>query len=256
PREPWNFGEPGTPFYDAILRSIQLRYRLLPYIYSQAGLVHLRGASFLRPVAFAFPGDSQAHDLKTQLLLGDGMMVSPVVTPMYYAPHSVPIEAAAKSREVYLPQGRWIDFWTGETYGGNTTITADAPIARIPLHVRAGSIIPMGPAVQYASESPEAPIELRVYPGADGDYTFYEDAGEGWAYERGEYALVRMRWDDARRTLTIGARQGDFSGMIAKRQFKVILVSPGDGCGVEPAEHALDLSYEGRAVTVSLPAAR
>lgn len=250
PREPWYFGEPGTPFHDAILQAIQLRYRLLPAIYSQAGLVHLRGASFIRPVAFAFPDDPRTHDLKSQMMFGDGIMVSPVISPMYYAAKSAPIDGAAKNRDVYLPKGTWIDFWTGEKLSGGRTVTVDAPISRIPLHVRAGSILPMGPVVQYASEQPDAPIELRVYPGANGETTYYEDAGEGWGYERSEYALVRMQWNDAAGKLTIGQRQGSFPGMKVRRLFKVVVVGPDAGRGAEPVDKAIDVVYDGSAVTV------
>jgi alpha-D-xyloside xylohydrolase len=241
PREPWHFGEPGTPFYDAIVDAIQLRYRLLPAIYSQAGLVHLRGASFIRPVAFAFPDDPRTHDLKSQMLFGDGIMVSPVTTPMVYAANSTPLDGVARTRDVYLPAGTWFDFWTGERVAGGRTVTVAAPLARIPLHVKAGSIVPMGPGVQYASEQLEAPIELRIYPGADGDYTYYEDAGEGWGYERGEYALTDMHWDDAARRLTIAQRRGTFPGMTTKRRFKVVVGHDGK---------ATDLVYDGRAVTI------
>jgi len=242
PREPWQFGAPGTPFYDAIVAAIQLRYRLLPAIYSQAGLVHLRGASFIRPVAFAFPDDPRTHDLKSQMLFGAGIMVSPVTAPMLYGPGSVPIEGAARTRDVYLPTGTWFDFWTGERLAGGRTVAAAAPLDRIPLHVRAGTIVPLGPVVQYASEPTDAPLELRIYPGADGTYTLYEDAGEGWGYERGEYALTDMRWDDAARKLTIAQRRGAFPGMQARRRFKVVIV------GREGK--AADLVYDGRAVTI------
>jgi len=242
PREPWHFGEPGTPFYDAIVDAIQLRYRLLPAIYSQAGLVHLRGASFIRPVAFAFPHDPRTHDLKSQMLFGDGIMVSPVTTPMYYAPNATPVTSAARTRDVYLPAGTWFDFWTGDRMAGGRTVTVPAPIARIPLHVKAGTIIPMGPDVQYASARPDAPIELRIYPGADGDYTYYEDAGEGWGYERGEYTLTAVHWNDAARKLTIAPRRGTFPGMKTQRRFKVVVVGH--------SGKATDLVYDGRAVTI------
>jgi alpha-D-xyloside xylohydrolase len=185
------------------------------------------------------------------MLFGDGIMVSPVVSPMYYAAKSAPIDGVARNREVYLPKGTWIDFWTGAKLSGGRTVTVDAPIARIPLHVRAGSILPMGPSVQYASEQPDAPIELRIYPGADGDYTYYEDAGEGWGYERGDYALIRMRWNDASRKLTIGPRQGRFPGMKAKRVFKVVVVGAKAGRGAEQDGKAADVVYDGRAVTVA-----
>lgn len=242
PREPWHFGAPGTPFYDAIVDAIRLRYRLLPAIYSQAGLVHLRGASFIRPVAFAFPHDPRTHDLKSQVLFGDAIMVSPVTTPMYYAAGSTPIDGAARTRDVYLPVGTWFDFWTGERLAGGRTVAVAAPIDRVPLHVKAGGIVPLGPVVQYASERLDAPIELRIYPGADGDYTYYEDAGEGWGYERGEYALTGVHWDDAARKLTIGQRRGAFPGMKPRRRFKVVIVGQ--------QGKATDLVYDGRAITI------
>jgi alpha-D-xyloside xylohydrolase len=242
PREPWHFGAPGTPFYDAIVDAIKLRYRLLPAIYSRAGLVHLQGASFIRPVAFAFPLDPRTHDLKSQMMFGDGIMVSPVTAPMYYAAHSVPLDGAARTRDVYLPAGTWFDFWTGERLAGGRTVTVAAPISRIPLHVKAGTIVPLGPVVQFAAEQLEAPIELRIYPGADGDYTYYEDAGEGWGYERGEYALTRMHWDDAARRLTIAQRRGGFPGMKARRRFRVVVVGQ--------AGKAVDVVYDGRAMTI------
>lgn len=250
PREPWRFGEPGTPFYDSILQFIRLRYRLLPFIYSQAGLVHAHGASFIRPVAFAFPEDPRTHDLKTQMLFGDGIMVSPVTSPMYYTAGSKPVDGVAKSRDVYLPKGTWIDFWTGQTLAGGRTITVDAPISRMPIHVRAGSLIPIGPVVRHASEQIDAPIELRVYPGADGEYTYYEDAGDSWGYERGEYALITMRWNDTSRKLVIGQRQGSFPSMPAKRLFKIVIVGTHEGHGVEAGGKAIDVLYDGSAVTV------
>ena len=213
--------------------------------------MHLRGASFIRPVAFAFPDDRRTHDLKSQMLFGEGMMVSPVLEPMYYGARSAPLTGRDKTREVYLPKGTWIDFWTGHRLAGGKTVVVDAPIERMPLHVRAGSVIPMGPVMQFSSEDTDPVIELRVYPGADGEYTYYEDAGDGWGYERGEYALTAMRWDDAARKLTIGQRQGGYPGMKETRPFKVVVVGRADCCGAEPAGRAAKLVvYEGRTVVV------
>jgi len=250
PREPWRFGAPGTPFYDAILQAIQLRYRLLPYVYSQAGLVRQRGASFIRPVAFGYPADARSHDLKTQILFGDAFMVSPVTQPMYYQANSAPIPDADRRRAVYLPQGTWIDFWTGERLAGGQTVMVDAPIAHMPLHVRAGSIVPMGPVVQYAAQQDDTPLELRIYPGADGDYTFYEDAGDGWGYEHGQFALIDMHWDDAAKQLRLGARKGSYPGMHTARRFKVVLVTRSNGRGMEQDSAATDLTYRGAEVVV------
>jgi len=209
-------------------------------------------ASFIRPVAFGFPDDPRTHDLKTQMLFGDGVMVSPVLEPMYYAARSVPLQEP-RTREVYLPKGTWFDFWTGKSQAGGTTVVVDAPLARIPVHVRAGSIIPIGPVLEYVSQVTSAPIELRVYPGASGEFTLYEDAGDGWGYERGEYTLTRMRWDDAGRKLTIFERQGNFPGMKEKRQFRLVVVEPGGGHGAASsrAKHRM-VTYDGHAVTVAL----
>lgn len=248
PREPWHFGAPGTPFYDAILDAIRLRYRLLPYIYSLAGLVHLSGASFIRPVAFAFPDDPKTHDLRTQLLFGEAIMVSPVVAPMYYQANSTPIENAAKTRDVYLPKGVWIDFWTGQSHTGGKTITVEAPLSRIPIHVRAGSVIPVAAPMQYASEREDMEITLLVYPGADGDYTYYEDAGEGWGYERGEYTLTHIHWHNDARKMTVERRRGSFPGMQEQRRLKVLVIDNKNAIANKP----VSVMYEGQAITIDL----
>ena len=253
PREPWRFGEPGTPFYDTILATIDLRYRLLPYLYSQAGLVATEGASLLRPVAFDFPGDVRTHDLKTQFLVGDALLVAPVLTPMYYAKDSTPLNNVAKARDIYLPEGSsWIDFWTGQSHAGGRMLTMDAPLERVPLLVKAGAILPLGPRVQYADEKPGAAIELRIYPGADGAFAFHEDAGEGFGYERGEFSIIPMSWDNRSRTFKIDAVRGSFPGMIRDRIFRVVLVQPGEATGTEPAAHASEIHYTGSAVTMHL----
>jgi alpha-D-xyloside xylohydrolase len=222
PREPWRFGEPGTPFYDAIIDSIHLRYRLLPYFYSLAADVSLRGASFLRPLVFAFPQDEKTYDLKTQFLVGNAFMIAPVLAPQQFGPDSTPIENAPKTREVYLPKGAvWFDFWSGKAQPGGQTIQADAPISRIPLFVKAGSIVPMGPRQQFTNEKPCDPIELRVFPGADGAFTLYEDEGDNYDYEKGVFSLIPLTWNDATGTLAIGPRNGEFPGMLRERTFRV-----------------------------------
>jgi len=253
PREPWRFGAPGTPFYDAIVGTIDLRYRLLPFLYSQAGKVAKLNAGFVRPVAFAFPNDPKTHDLKAQFLVGDELMVAPVLQPQQFGPNSAPVGDAAKTVDVYLPEGSaWVDFWTGRSEAGGRTIKADTPLSHSPLLVKAGSILPLGPRVQYANEKPDAPIELRVYPGANGTCEFYEDAGEGWGYEKGEFSVIPMSWNDGSRTLTIGAVHGSFPGMLKNRVFRVVLVKPGEGTGIEPAVKNQEVRYAGRAVDVRL----
>jgi alpha-D-xyloside xylohydrolase len=157
-------------------------------------------------------------------------------TPDRYAEEKQ-VEVRPKTRKVYLPAGTagtsWIDFWTGKTMTGGNTIIADAPIEKIPLLVKAGSILPLGPTVQYAAEKPADPIELRVYPGADGQFTLYEDEGDGYDYEKGVYATIGFRWDNGKRQLTIGKRQGIFPGMLRQRSFRIVMVKEGKGAGME-----------------------
>jgi len=253
PREPWRFGEPGTPFYDAIIDTIDLRYRLLPHLYSVNGRVSRQNASWIRPVAFAFPEDAKTHDLKTQFMVGDELMIAPVLAPMLYGPESAPVTDTAKTVDVYLPENSsWIDFWSGRPQAGGQTIKAEAPMSHSPLFVKAGAILPLGPRVQYSGENPTAPIELRVYPGADGTYQFYEDAGEGWDYEKGGFSVIPITWNDKSRTLTIENIRGSFPGMNVNRVFKVVVVTPDQATGLEPATKTTELRYNGRKVSLRL----
>lgn len=202
PREIWNFGERGEPFFDAIEAAIRLRYRLMPYIYSLAGGVWLRNGMMLRPLLFDFPKDRRAVATDDEFLLGPSLLVCPVTEPMYYDRNSHPIHRERR-RDCYLPEGcDWYDFWTGTRYVGGRTVRVDAPLDRVPLFVRAGAIIPMAEGLQYADQTPEKPLEVRVWTGADTAFDLYEDAGNGYGYERGEYTLTPLRWNDAARTLT------------------------------------------------------
>ncbi|MEO7933319.1 MAG: glycoside hydrolase family 31 protein [Chthoniobacterales bacterium] len=255
PREPWRFGEPGTPFYDAIIGTIDLRYRLLPHLYSLSGRVARQNASWIRPVAFSFPEDAKTHDLKTQFMVGDELMIAPVLAPKLYGRDSTPVKDAPGSVDVYLPKNSaWIDFWTGRPLSGGQTVKADAPLSHSPLFVKAGSILPLGPRVQHSGEAPSAPLELRVYPGADGSYLLYEDQGDGWGYEKGAYSVIPITWNDRTRTLVIGARRSEFPGMLKIRTFRVVLVAPGAGTGIEAADTAAEVRYDGRTFNVPLPA--
>jgi alpha-D-xyloside xylohydrolase len=174
-------------------------------------------------------------------------------TPMVFAKEKV-AETKAKTRNVYLPAGtQWFDFWTGEKMEGGKTVAADAPIEKMPLAVRAGSIVPMGPFVQYATERPADPIELRIYPGADGSFTLYEDEDDNYNYEKGLYATIELRWDDARHQLTIGARKGSFPGMLLSRSFQIVLVGTNHGTGVAIETHPdAVVTYNGDEQTVQL----
>jgi alpha-D-xyloside xylohydrolase len=174
-------------------------------------------------------------------------------TPEIHAREKL-VEPRPSTRPVYLPaQCQWIDFWTGQTIGGGQTIEADAPIDRIPLLVRAGSIVPMGPFVQYAAEKPADPIELRIYPGADGSFTLYEDENDNYNYEKGVYSTIAFHWDDANRRLTIGDRKGSFPGMLKERSFNIVVVGKDHGTGIETTGTPDKvISYQGERQVVQL----
>lgn len=209
PREIWQFGRPGTPYYDAILRALRQRYALLPHIYSMARLQTLGGYSMARALPFDFPGDSTVRDIKDQYMFGP-ILVCPVT------------EGGATTRRVYLPQAddaepAWTDYHTGRTLPAGQWVTADAPLDRLPLYVRGGSILVTGESVEWADAQIGRPLTVTVYPGRDAAFDFYEDSGDGYAYERGESITTPLRWDDSRRTLTIGPRRGHFPAMTETR---------------------------------------
>lgn len=252
PREIWRFGEPGTDTYDTLLKFDFLRYRLLPYLYSLAGRVTQEHYTLLRLLAFDFRHDPDAHDVADQFMFGPAFLVCPVTRPMYYGPESAPLKGVAKTRTVYLPRGAaWFDFWTGRREAGGRAVVSRATLDRIPLYVRAGSIVPLGPRIQHTGEKPDAPIELRVYPGADGSFTLYEDAGDGYGYEQGEFATVEIRWNQRRRELSLGARQGSFPGMIARRTFHIVWVGERHGAGADETRRPdTIIVYTGEALAI------
>lgn len=207
-RELWAFGAPGEPFYDALLAVNRLRYRLLPYIYSLAGDVWRKDTIMMKPLAFAFPRDSKVLDCKDQYLFGDRLMVCPVTEPMYYGENSRKLSDVEKVRRVYLPEGeRWYDFWTEECYDGGQWISTEAELDRIPLFVREGSILPMykeeciPESVSAGTE--DGTIEYRVYKGKDAVLEMYEDAGNGYGYEQGEYKITRLEWKEKEGKLSV-----------------------------------------------------
>ncbi len=219
-REIWQFGGDTSTAYAAMLKFDRLRYRLLPYIYSLAGAVTQRAGTMMRPLVMDFRTDTTARKVGDQYMFGPALLVSPVTS------------YNARSRSVYLPAAAgWYDFWTGARSTGAATITASAAFDSIPVHVRAGSIVPVGPELQYTGEKPADPITLYVYAGADGSFDLYEDQGLTYDYERGAFSTIPIRWNDATRTLTIGTRSGTFAGMLASRTFQLILVSPTKAVG-------------------------
>ena len=224
-RELWNFGDKGDLFYDTLITFNQLRYRLMPYIYSMAGKVWKDDYTMLRMLAFDFPEDEVAREVTDQYLFGESLMVCPVVRPMYYEKNGVPIEGSSKTREVYLPCGGWYDYWTNKYYEGEQTITADAPINIMPLFVKAGSILPMTQSMQYVDEIPEAPVDLYVYTGKDSEFVLYEDEGNSYRYEEGEYTITKIVWSDKEREMIIGDPIGHHKGMTRNREYRTHIIS-------------------------------
>lgn len=242
-REIWNIAPEGTPHYDSFVHYLKLRYALLPYVYTLAGDTYHRDGTILRTLAMDFPDDAKARDINDQYLFGPAFLVAPVT------------QFKATSRKVYLPAGTsWIDFETGQRHQGGQTIDAAAPLQRMPLFVRAGSIVPRTVVQQYVDEQPDAPLTLEVYTGADGSFSLYEDAGRDYGYERGEFSRIPLTWDEKRGELRIGARQGSYPGMQATREIRVRFVDgPRDGVGeLEPAAD-VTIRYTGKAATVRRP---
>lgn len=238
-KEFWRFDEKTQ----GILRTyLDLRYRLLPYLYSTAWQVTSDGNTFMRPLVMDFPGDPQALSIGDQYLFGPSIMVTPITT------------AGMTNRSVYLPASSapWFNFWTGETFPAGQRVEAAAPVETVPLFIRPGSIIPLGPFVQYSAEKPVDPIELRIYRGADGKFTLYEDEGDNYNYEKGKYATIPISWNEATHTLEIGKRTGRFPGMLKERTFNIVWVSQDHGAGVSITEKPdAVVRYSGKAVKVS-----
>jgi alpha-D-xyloside xylohydrolase len=234
--ELWSYGARAEK---TLVKFDRLRYRLLPYIYSLAWMTTHEAYTPMRPLVMDFPDDRRAMNIGDQFMYGPDLLVNPVTRP------------GARSRELYLPNAEWYDFWSGAQVAGGKEIDAPAPLSRIPLYVRAGSILPLGPEIQYSNQKPANPIELRVYPGANGRFTLYEDEGDNYDYEKGIYATIPFHWDEAQQTLTIGARKGTFPGMLRRRTFAVVFVRPGHGVGVAPTAHPdRVIQYSGKAVTM------
>lgn len=236
--EMWKYG----PETEKVLRQYdELRYRLLPYIYSTAWGVTDRGEVFMKALPFVYPGDASVRQVSDQFLFGDSFLISPVT------------EAHASSRQVVLPSGdSWIDFWTGQPYRGGQTIVAEAPIERLPILVKQGSIVPMGTIVQDASERQD-PLEIRIYGGKDANFDLYQDCGDGYAYEHGARATVHLQWDDRHETLSIGDRSGSFSGMLVKQNLRIVLVKPGQGVGDQSTPTCdRTVNYDGHGITIDL----
>ncbi|TPG65834.1 TIM-barrel domain-containing protein [Hymenobacter nivis] len=259
PREIYQFGQPGTWAYDALEKFIHLRYRLQPYLYSNNWNVTSRAGTLMRALPMDFPRDPKVTDMSSEYMFGPALLVRPVTESQYVTRPNKNVPgttdfAQVKNQPVYLPAGaQWVDFWTGERQAGGQTVQRATPIDVLPLYVRAGSVLPLGPRQQYTGEKADAPLELRVYPGADGEFTLYEDENDNYNYEHGAYATIRLRWNDRARTLTLDKRTGTYPGMPARRTFRVVLVDAqhGTGLGDETAP-AREVAYTGQQVAVKL----
>lgn len=230
PREIWRFGEEGTPFYDAILKMIHLRYSMVPYLYSMAAEQHSGSYSMARLLAFDFPEDTEVHDIKDQYMFGD-FLACPVTSP------------SVKTRRVYLPKGtRWMDYWTKQDYDGGQWIEAATPIDQLPLYVRQGAIIPTTEVAEYTEAQIGKPVTINVYPGKSNTFVLYEDEGDNYRYEQQACSRIALAWDDAKRTLTIMERQGSFEGMQQTRTFIVQM----------PNGKSKTVTYKGRSLKVKL----
>ncbi len=252
PREIWRFGEPGDSMYEALVKFLRLRYRLMPYIYSLAGMVTHEDYTILRALAFDFRADPATYDIADQFMFGPAFLVNPVTGPMYFAAGSTVLDGVSKTRPVYLPKGSdWYEFWTGWRYTGGQTILANAALDTIPLYVRSGSIVPLGPNVQYADEQPNAPLELHIFRGQNGSFTLYDDEGDNYNYEDGHFSLIRVSWDDAAECLTLHDRQGSYPGMPGSREFQIIIE---DGTNKSPTSDGSSprtVRYEGRELSLT-----
>ncbi|MBN2613341.1 MAG: DUF4968 domain-containing protein [Bacteroidales bacterium] len=236
-REMWLMGDESMNIQIACDK---LRYRLMPYIYSLAGGVTHENATIMRALVMDFPNDIEAVSQKYQFMFGKAFMVCPVV------------EAGIEKQSNYLPAGtNWIDFWTGESFVGGKTVERAVPLSEMPLYIKAGSIVPMGPFLQYATEKLPDPLEIRIYPGANGTFTLYEDEGENYNYEAGKFATIGFTWNDAEKTLTIDHRKGEFNGMLKQRAFNILIVNKENGKGIgQTLKIDKQVKYIGNQMTV------
>jgi alpha-D-xyloside xylohydrolase len=233
PREIYQFGQKGNPTYDAIEKYIKLRYSLLPYMYSTSWEVTANQSSMMRALVMDFATDKKALNINDEYMFGKSLLVNPVTNSMYLDTlvngkdtTKVANFGKIKTKATYLPEGAdWFDFWNNTKFTGGQTVNKETPIDIIPVYVKAGAILPIGPSVQYATEKKWDELEIRVYPGADGEFTLYEDENDNYNYETGSYSTILFKWNDKDGKLTIGERKGKFAGMLVHRKFNIKLIS-------------------------------
>ncbi|WP_026475238.1 glycoside hydrolase family 31 protein [Alkaliflexus imshenetskii] len=235
--EPWKYGQTVE---DNIRKMLNLRYRLLPYIYSEAWQVSSNGSTMMRPLVMDFREDASALEQPYQYMFGKAFMVAPIT------------ESGIVNHYVYLPKSAgWYNFWTGERFTGEQTVNVDAPLDIIPLFVRAGSIIPMGKKMQFSTEKPAEELEIRIYEGADGEFVLYEDENNNYNYEAGSYSTIVFSWDNASKILAISERNGAFQGMLTERRFNIVMVSEKNGLGINESDmYDSTVVYNGQSINV------
>lgn len=271
-REIYYFGEKGEPAYDAIEDAIRLRYSLLPYIYSSSWNVTNDHSTLMRPLPMDFANDHKVWDMNDEFMFGDALLVAPVVEAQYTQEiemdvdentgwdrkevsaskdeFTVPDFLELKPTVVYLPAGSdWYDYWTNEMYKGGKTISKKVALKDIPMYVRSGSIVPIGPDVQYATEKPWDSLTINVYAGTDGSFNLYEDEFDNYNYEKGAYSIIPFEWDEKTKTLHIGQRKGSYPGMLSTRNFHVKLI---DNANSKPRTREYDVVYSGAEVNLAV----
>lgn len=244
PREPWNFGSKGDLFYDTIYKFIKLRYTLMPYIYSVAADVYLNNATMLRSLMFDFAKDKKVKELANSFMLGKAILVCPVTEPMYYGENSTPLSNIAKTKEVYLPKGTiWYDFWTNIKHSGGQNLICKAALNTMPVFIKGGSIIPISEPIEYADNKHGEISQILIYSGEDGEFTLYNDDGDNYSYESGNFAAIKLIYKENEKTLTFGKVLGDFK---YQHSFKIKLIL---GCD---DYKFIDYRYNGEEETISV----
>jgi alpha-D-xyloside xylohydrolase len=235
--EPWKYGQTVE---DNMRKMLNLRYRLLPYIYSEAWQITKNGSTMMRGMVMDFNGDTAAVNQQYQYMFGKALLVAPITEP------------GVTEWNVYLPKSSaWYNFWTGQRFDGGQQVKTNAPLDKIPLFVKAGSIVPMGKLMQYTGEKKSDTLEIRVYKGANGKFDLYEDEGDNYNYEKGSYTVIPFTWDEQGQSLTIGARQGNYPNCLTKRVFNIVVVSTTDGLGILGSTKKL-IIYNGKSIAIKL----
>lgn len=240
-REIWNIAPKNHPAYESMLYYTKLRYRLMPYIYTLAGMTYFDDYTIMRPLVMDFPYDKTVENISDQYMFGPSIMVCPVY------------QYKERTRKVYFPNGtNWYNIYTGEYFEGGKLLTIDAPYNQIPLFVKEGAIIPFGPEIQYTNEKPDETIILFVYKGKDGNFTLYEDEGVNYNYEKGKYTTITFNYNNTEKTLTIGNREGNFDGMLKDRKFTIISVDKENPKELNFNLKGQTITYNGISQTISL----